>query len=113
TAISGIECPMSPLRGLGHRGRHTSGLRHWLIYAALPGLLCIPLALFFAHSLALGAGPDADLTILPPKPVLSGPHSTQQLVVEEVRSGQLAGDLTDKTKFVSQNPNVALVSPAG
>ncbi len=65
------------------------------------------------QSLALAAEPAIDLQILPPKPVLSGPHAAQQLVVEEVRSGQLAGDLTGKTKFISQNPSVAQVSPAG
>ena len=71
----------------------------------------ITVALF--RSLTLAAEPVSDLTILPPKPVLSGPHAAQQLIVEEIHGGQLAGDLTGKTKFISQNLDVALVSPAG
>src|SRR5579872_6532781 len=109
--ISGIECPMSPLRGLGYRGRHSRGLRPWLNFAAPPGLICI--AISFLHAPALAAEPSADLTILPPKPVLTGPHSTQQLVVEEVRSGQPAGDLSGSATFSSQQPHLALVSAAG
>ncbi len=62
---------------------------------------------------AARAAEPADLTILPPQPVLSGPHAVQQLVVEEVRGGQFLGDVTGKAKFVSQHPDVALVSPAG
>jgi hypothetical protein len=70
------------------------------------------LAVAFTVSLCVADEPT-DGQILPPKPVLSGPHATQQLVVEQVRSNQLAGDLTGKSKFVSQNPAIALVSPSG
>ena len=77
--------------------------------AAFPAAVVFVLPFTFA----LAADSTAELTILPPKPVLTGPHATQQLVVEEVRSGQLVGDLTSKAKFVSQNPNVALVSAVG
>ncbi|HEY2252127.1 MAG TPA: DUF1549 domain-containing protein [Planctomycetaceae bacterium] len=65
------------------------------------------------QSAAIATEPSADLQILPPKPVLTGPHAAQRLVVEEVRSGQLVGDLTGRSKFSSQNPDVAIVSPAG
>lgn len=65
------------------------------------------------HSLALAGEAPPDLTILPPKPALTGPHASQQLVVEEANSGQLVGDVTGKTKFVSQHPNIAVVSSTG
>ena len=130
---------MSPLRGLGYCARLTSGLRHWLNYAAPPGLrrsvvapstavvttfaadaawlrtVAVALASITIAlvNTACAAEPPSELQILPPRPVLSGPHATQQLVVEEVHNAQLAGDLTGKSKFISQNSDVALVSPGG
>ncbi|HEY3966028.1 MAG TPA: Ig-like domain-containing protein, partial [Planctomycetaceae bacterium] len=72
-------------------------------------LLSISLAI---PPLAHAAEPP-ELTILPPQPVLSGPHAVQQLVVEQMRGGQFLGDVTGKVKFASLNPEVALVSLAG
>jgi hypothetical protein len=61
----------------------------------------------------MSRGFAADLRILPPSPVLSGPHAAQRLVVEEVRNGQFFGDLTGQAKFVSANPQIATVNARG
>lgn len=62
---------------------------------------------------ALTAEPIAEFAILPPKPILSGPHATEQLIVEKLRNGQASADLTGMARFTSLNPNIAAVSPAG
>ncbi|MBI3860748.1 MAG: Ig-like domain-containing protein, partial [Planctomycetia bacterium] len=66
-----------------------------------------------ATSSSRAADPPADVTILPPQPVLTGPHAVQQLVLEQTRGGQFTGDLTGKAKFASQNPDVARVTASG
>ncbi len=141
-AISGIDALCRPSGARLLFSAFSSGLRHWLNYAAAPRLravarlsaapqgpaLAIPrfwvlsaLLLFAAAGLShtLGASavfavdPASELKILPPQPVLTGPHATQQLVVEEYRAGQFAGDATPKAKFASSNPQIAEVSAAG
>jgi hypothetical protein len=59
------------------------------------------------------ADPAGELKILPPQPVLTGPHASQQLVVEELRAGQFAGDATAGAKFTSSDPRIAEVSASG
>ena len=73
------------------------------------------LAVVVAHSPAAfsGEGGAADLAILPPRPILTGPNATQQLIVEEMRDGQPAGDLTAKARFSSGNALVAEVGATG
>lgn len=119
-ATSGIEGSMPALRGFVRLAPNASGLRQWLKYAAAPRLLVAalqPLAIVllvcaFVHPLA-AAEPASELKILPPQPVLTGPHATQQLVIEEVQNGQFAGDVTGNAKFSSTNPQVAEVSASG
>ncbi len=62
---------------------------------------------------AATAEPGAEFKILPPQPVLTGPHATQQLVVEDFRNGQFVGDVTAKAKFASSDLQVAEVSDSG
>jgi hypothetical protein len=64
-------------------------------------------------SASAGEQPATGLKILPPRPILTGPHASQQLVVEDVRAGQFTGDMTARAKFSSNNPQIAEVSPAG
>ena len=73
------------------------------------------LAVVVAHSPAAfsGEGGATDLAILPPRPILTGPNATQQLIVEEMRDGQPAGDLTAKARFSSGNTLVAEVGATG
>jgi hypothetical protein len=59
------------------------------------------------------AEPAGELQILPPRPTLSGPRASQQLVVEVMRGGQFAGDVTASAKFTSSDPQIARVSAAG
>jgi hypothetical protein len=104
-------------------------LRHWLNYVAAPRLLSasvrrlalargsllfavvafVPLVANRAHS----ADAAGEFRILPPQPILTGPHASQQLVVEEIRAGQFGGDVTSKAIFNSENPQVAEVNAAG
>ncbi|MGE5195381.1 MAG: DUF1553 domain-containing protein [Deltaproteobacteria bacterium] len=87
----------------------------WLDCAAAPrlGPIAILALNIFLVGAATAAEPGAELKILPPQPVLTGPHATQQLVVEGVRGGQFVGDVTAKAKFVSTNPQMADVSATG
>ncbi len=124
-AIFGTESSLSPLRGFGFRARVSRGLRPWLNYAAAPrlraaGTVAAPhlCALFvvlfvFVDATASAAEPVGDLTILPPKPVLTGRHAAQLLVVETMRNGQPAGDVTATATFTSSNPQIADVSAQG
>ena len=75
--------------------------------------MLVLLAASFFGSSAARAAESADFVILPPKPILSGPHATEQLVVEKLRNGQASADLTGTARFTSLNPNIAAVSPAG
>ncbi len=132
-AISGIDSLCRPSGAWALFGGRSRGLRPWLNYAAPPGLpcefapaaaprlialvaarrACIAVAFFVFATTASAAEPAADLAILPTKPVLTGPHAAQQLVVETLRSGQPAGDLTPKAKFTSSNPQIAEVNAEG
>lgn len=58
-------------------------------------------------------GFDAELQILPPQPVLTGPQASQRLVVEELRGGQAFGDRSRNAKFVSLQPQIATIDGAG
>jgi hypothetical protein len=62
---------------------------------------------------ASAAEPARDLIILPPQTVLTGPHATQQLVVESVVNGQPAGDVTAGARFSTSDGQIATVSPTG
>src|SRR5690349_11674374 len=102
-AISSIEGLISPLRRLGSCEQATCGLRHGPGFAAAPRLFAhaaAVLAVFCIHT-GFAAEPADELKIIPPQPILSGPHATQQLVVEELCGGQFAGDVTAKAKFTS------------
>lgn len=62
---------------------------------------------------AIAADNTPDLQILPPAPVLTGPHATQRLVVEETRANQFVGDVSSQAKFASLNPAIAHVDEHG
>jgi hypothetical protein len=76
-------------------------------------LACVAISFFVIATTTSAAEPAPDLAILPAKPVLTGPHAAQQLVVETLRNGQPAGDVTVAAKFASSNPQIAEVSAAG
>jgi hypothetical protein len=120
---------MSPLRGWSFLVQATSGLRHWLRYFAAPRLCdfllsqraltpvpllraAVAIVLLLPNSLS-AAEPGGEFKFLPPQPVITGPHATQQLVVEEMRGGQFAGDVTANAKFTSTHPQIAQVSAMG
>ncbi len=71
------------------------------------------LAFHLAAPISFAADPAVELKILPPAIILTGPHASQQLVVEIMRAGQFAGDVTTKAEFVSENAPVAKVSAEG
>src|SRR5260370_816850 len=112
-ATSGTERPLSPLRGFRVEGRVPSGLRHWLSYFAAPPLLAIAACALMFGRAAASDQPAVALKILPPEPVLTGPHASQQLVVEEMRGGQFAGDVTASAKFTSSHPQISQVNATG
>jgi len=56
---------------------------------------------------------EETLAVLPPEPVLTGPHARQRLVVELVRDGQLAGDVTAQARLSLSDPNVAAIDDKG
>ncbi|MHC5538167.1 DUF1549 domain-containing protein, partial [Singulisphaera rosea] len=58
------------------------------------------------------AGP-ATLRIVPPKAVLRGPDSVQQLAVESSKAGSSAHDVTGRAEYVSADPKVAAVALDG
>src|SRR5579863_3415370 len=125
-AISGIDALFRPYGARDCLRLASSGLRHWLKYAAAPWLcavarfaaalgLIVPAAILVAvcHTAASATDPPAELKILPPQPVLTGPHAAQRLLVEEFQSGVFTGDVTGTATFTSTNPQVAVVSAAG
>ncbi len=59
------------------------------------------------------AANDQSYSLIPAKTALAGSHSTQQLLLERVASGLLAGDKTGGVKFTSSNPAVATVDDKG
>lgn len=81
------------------------------------GVSLVPLiatTLWLIGSSGLAAEPaSTGLQILPPQPVLTGPHAAQQLVVEETTDGQFTGDATPRAKFTSAQPGVAAVDGQG
>ncbi len=110
---SGID-PLVHNAGAIGRWRHNRGFRPWLNCAAAARLITIAAVAFhLAAPLSFAADPALELRILPPAIVLTGPHASQQLVVEIRRAGQFAGDVTAKAEFVSDNPSVAKVSAEG
>jgi hypothetical protein len=56
---------------------------------------------------------DANLALLPGTSTLSGSHSIQQLVVENVADTHYTGDRTEKAKFATSDEHVATVDDAG
>ncbi|HLJ10734.1 MAG TPA: DUF1549 domain-containing protein, partial [Planctomycetaceae bacterium] len=109
----GIQRSLRPLWSAHHWANASpmNGRRRRLL-GALPSIaFCLLVAAAAGRSLA--AEPASELKILPPQPVLTGPHASEQLIVEEMRAGQFAGDLTGKAKFSSTNPNVAQVTAGG
>src|SRR6516164_905650 len=59
------------------------------------------------------ASSGAEIKILPGNVVLSGPHSSQRLLVLAESTGKIEGDLTSKAKFTSSNPSVVSVDATG
>lgn len=53
------------------------------------------------------------LQILPTQPALTGPHASQQLVVEETHGEQFLGEVTARAKFTSLQPEIATVDERG
>ncbi len=51
--------------------------------------------------------------LIPATSTLSGPHASQQLLVEGVVNGRFTSDKTNQAKFTSGNPAVATVDNAG
>ena len=49
---------------------------------------------------------DDSLTILPETVSLTGPHASQRLLVEELKNGNLYGQVTEGVTFHSSNPKV-------
>jgi hypothetical protein len=62
------------------------------------------LALFLGSS-----GSAAELAILPPAIVLTGPEARQPLVIEQLRAGQFAGQITNGVEIISSDPSVVLI----
>lgn len=71
------------------------------------------LTLAVVWSAVASAAELSGLTILPARPLLTGIHARQQLVVEETRGGMSVGDLTARAKFTSSSPLVATVDSEG
>jgi hypothetical protein len=82
-------------------------------YLAMSGLVLVALAG------AIHAAQAADsLVILPNEISLSGPRARQLLLVEEVRDGDIVGQVTEGVKFTSSDPKVVAIEeghalPAG
>ena len=55
----------------------------------------------------------AELKILPAEVTLTGPHASQRLLVLAEDNGQVVGDRTPQSKFMSSHPAVATVDAAG
>jgi hypothetical protein len=65
---------------------------------------------------ALAAGPVAagpDLSLVPPRAVLVGPHAAQEMRALESSDGGFVADRTSQARLVSSNPRVARVGPDG
>jgi hypothetical protein len=71
------------------------------------------LTLSFALGVVHVAKADSAPKVMPAETVLSGPQSTQKLVVELQADGQFLGDVTDRATFHSSNPTVATVDSHG
>jgi Protein of unknown function (DUF1553)/Protein of unknown function (DUF1549)/Bacterial Ig-like domain (group 2) len=79
----------------------------------LTALAAIGLLLTLRGAL-LAAEPSADdLVLLPPKPVLTGPRATQQLVVERLARGDAVGESAAEVRFESLHPEIATVDERG
>ncbi|WP_406695329.1 DUF1549 domain-containing protein [Singulisphaera sp. Ch08] len=59
-----------------------------------------------------GAEPDP-LRVVPPRVVLRGPDSVQQLAVEMIAADSAARDASSQAKFVSSDPKVAEIDASG
>src|SRR5262245_3399503 len=113
-AMSGIDASRSLPRVLRTLPWLASGSRHSRKGIAGPRLVVISVTACILGLPIASAGEIAtNLAILPPRPRLTGPHATQQLIVEAMRGGQLAGDVTVSAKFTSSHPQIAQVSAAG
>jgi len=55
----------------------------------------------------------AELKVLPADTVLTGSHASQRLLVVATENGQVVGDRTPETRFVSSDPKVAAVDENG
>src|SRR5262249_25890330 len=55
----------------------------------------------------------ADLPLVPPELVLTGPHAAQRLIVEEARDGHFTGDMSRRATFVTANPDIAKINADG
>src|SRR5438552_20901 len=55
----------------------------------------------------------AELKVLPPQVVLTGPHATQRLLVVNEVTGKVGADLTGQAKLTSSNAAVVAVDAAG
>jgi hypothetical protein len=75
------------------------------IWSFLTIILCFALR----QSVAFGA----DLKILPTDVTLTGPHTSQRLLVLAENDGQVIGDRTPHAKFTSAHPAVAIVGASG
>jgi len=62
---------------------------------------------------AAGADESPSLEILPPSITLTGPHASQQLVVQDRSDVTFQADVTAQAKFVSLQPEIAAVSEHG
>src|SRR5437660_1201437 len=55
----------------------------------------------------------ADLKVLPPQVVLTGPNASQRLLVVNEIAGKVTADLTAQAKLTSSNPKVATIDADG
>ncbi len=63
--------------------------------------------------LLAASGATAELKVLPPAVVLTGPHATQRLLVVTAAAGRATADLTAQAKLTSSHPAVVKVDADG
>src|SRR3954463_15303263 len=59
------------------------------------------------------SGAANSYALLPATTVLTGPHASQQLLIESVAKERFTGDKTAATKFASSDPAIATVDEKG
>src|SRR5262249_38159280 len=71
-------------------------------------MICRPFTVLLWLTLG-GVSWGDQLAILPGSIALTGPEARQQLVIEKVRDGQFAGQLTNQFEILSSDPSIVRV----